>query len=136
MENKPETTAAHAKKIPMTNEPVALPIYQTSTFRFDTVDDLENYLKGDRTKYEYSRYENPTVRAIEEKIAELEKGEYCHAFSSGMAAITSSILGFVSSGDEIIATNSLYGRTQFFMERWLPRFGVKTQLIPVEQFSD
>jgi methionine-gamma-lyase len=136
MEKKPDTTAAHAKKIKMTNEPVALPIYQTSTFRFDTVDALENYLNGDRTKYEYSRYENPTVRAVEEKIAALEKGEYCHAFSSGMAAITSSILGFVSSGDEIIASNSLYGRTQIFMERWLPRFGIKTKLITVEQFSD
>jgi cystathionine beta-lyase/cystathionine gamma-synthase len=134
MEKKSDTVAVHSKKMIISNESVALPIYQTSTFRFGTVDELEGYLEGDRTKYEYTRYENPTVRAIEEKIAELEGGEYCHAFSSGMAAITSSILAFLKSGDEVITSDSLYGRTQIFVERWLPRFGIKTKLIPVHEF--
>jgi cystathionine beta-lyase/cystathionine gamma-synthase len=134
MEIKSDTRAVHTRKIKMTNEPLTLPIYQTSTFVFDTVDALEKYLDGDRTKFEYSRYENPTVSALQEKIAELEKGDRCFAFSSGMAAITSSLLAFLKSGDEVIASNSLYGRTQIFMQLWLPRFGVKVRLIPVEEF--
>jgi cystathionine beta-lyase/cystathionine gamma-synthase len=53
---------------------------------------------------------------------------------SGMAAITSSLLAFLKSGDEVIASNSLYGRTQIFMQQWLPRFGIKVKLVPVEEF--
>ncbi len=134
MKKKPDTTTVHSKKIVISNEPLALPIYQTSTFQFDTVDDLKNYLEGDPTKFEYTRYENPTASAVEQKIAELEKGESCRVFSSGMAAITSSIMAFLKSGDEVIASDSLYGRTQIFMERWLPRFGVKTTLVPLQEF--
>ena len=134
MKINPDTATVHAKKVQMTNESVALPIYQTSTFAFKTVDALESYLDGDPTKFEYSRYENPTVRAVEEKIAELENGESCFVFSSGMAAITSTLLAFLKSGDEVIASDSLYGRTQIFMQRWLPRFGIKTRLIPLQEF--
>ena len=76
------------------------------------------------------------LRAVEQKIAELEFGDSCFVFSSGMAAITSSLMGFLKAGDEVLASNSLYGRTQFFMERWLPRFGVQTKLIPVKEFPN
>jgi len=134
MTKKQETVAVHTPKTVIQNEPVALPIYQTSTFQFDSIGALERYLEGDRTQYLYTRYENPTLRAVEGKIAELEKGEKCFVFSSGMAAITSSILAVLESGDEVLASDSLYGRTQSFMESWLPRFGVRTRLIPLREF--
>jgi len=51
-----------------------------------------------------------------------------------MAAITSSVLAFLKAGDEILASDSLYGRTQLFFENWLPRFGVQTRLIPLQEF--
>lgn len=113
---------------------MALPIYQTTSFEFESIESLENYLHGDRTKYLYTRYENPTLRSVQEKIAELEKGDGAYVFSSGMAAITSALLAFLKAGDEVIASDSLYGRTQIFMERWLPRFGLKTRLIPLSEF--
>lgn len=136
MGKKPETICAQTKVVAVGNHPVAFPIYQTSTFEFATVRDLKDYLQGDPSKYEYTRYENPTLRAVQEKIAELEKGEEAFVFASGMAAITSAILAFLKSGDEVIASDSLYGRTQIFMERWLPRFGIKTKLIPLSKFPD
>ena len=136
MPQKPDTRAVHTKVVNPDNDPLALPIYQTSTYSFKTPQDLEQYLDGDEGKYLYTRYENPTLRAVEQKIAELEFGDSCFVFSSGMAAITSSLMGFLKAGDEVLASNSLYGRTQFFMERWLPRFGVQTKLIPVKEFPN
>ena len=133
---KPETQAVHSKSVQPENDPLALPIYQTSTYTFKTTEDLERYLEGDEGKYLYTRYENPTLRAVEQKIAELESGDSCFVFSSGMAAITSSLMAFLKAGDEVLASNTLYGRTQFFMERWLPRFGVQTKLIPVSEFPN
>jgi len=134
MTKKQETIAVHTPKTVIRNQPVALPIYQTSTYYFDSIGALEQYLEGDTGQYLYTRYENPTLRAVEEKIAELEKGEKCFVFSSGMAAITSSLLAVLKSGDEVLASDSLYGRTQLFIERWLPKFGVKTRLIPIREF--
>jgi cystathionine beta-lyase/cystathionine gamma-synthase len=136
MPQKPDTRAVHIKPVNPDNDPLALPIYQTSTYSFKTPEDLEHYLEGDQGKYLYTRYENPTLRAVEQKLAELESGDSCFVFSSGMAAITSSLMAFLKSGDEVLAANTLYGRTQFFMERWLPRFGVQTKLIPVKEFPD
>ncbi|PWT94183.1 MAG: methionine gamma-lyase [Acidobacteria bacterium] len=136
MKKHPDTISAHAKKIVLGNEPMALPLFQTSTFKFESPEAIEKYLKGDDAQYLYSRYENPTLRAVQEKIAELEKGEQCYVFSSGMAAITSSLLAFLKSGDEVLASDSLYGRTQLFIENWLPRFGVKTRFISQHEFPD
>jgi len=136
MATKPETITTHSRKIILANESVALPIYQTSNYRFESVQALEHYLEGDDSLYLYSRYENPTLRAVQEKIAELEKGDCCYVFSSGMAAITSSIFAFIKAGDEVLASDSLYGRTQLFIENWLPRLGIKTRFIPVKEFPD
>ncbi len=134
MTRKQETLAVHTPRAVIQNQPVALPIYQTSTYQFDSISALERYLEGDTGQYLYTRYENPTLRAVEQKIAELEGGEKCFVFSSGMAAITSSLLAVLKSGDEVLASDALYGRTQFFVERWLPKFGVRTRLIPLREF--
>lgn len=136
MKKKIDTISAHSKDIVMKNQPMALPIYQTSTFRFDTVEGFEDYLEGDDSRYLYTRYENPTLRAVQEKIAELEEGECCYVYSSGMAAITSSLLSFLKAGDEVLASNSLYGRAQLFIETWLPKMGVKSRMIPVAEFPN
>jgi cystathionine beta-lyase/cystathionine gamma-synthase len=136
MSKKPETISAQTTRTPMANEPLALPIYQTSTFRFGSIEALESYLKGDERQFLYTRYENPTLRAVEEKIAQLEKGARCHVYSSGMAAITSSLLAVLQAGDEVVASDSLYGRTQFFLQLWLPRFGISSKLVPLVEFPD
>ena len=86
-----ETYAIHGKKLYAYKGPVATPIYQTSTYRFETSEDAVRYAKGDPTVYVYSRYHNPTVHDVEEKLALMNRGEAAVLFSSGMAAITTSV---------------------------------------------
>ncbi len=97
---------------------ILTPIYQTTTFVQDSVD---AYLsKG----YSYSRSGNPTVRALEKKLAELEGGAACSCFSSGMAAIQAVILAFMNAGDHAIVSDVAYGGTYRLCTKVLSRFGV------------
>ena len=88
------------------NGPATTPIYQTSTFE---VTDNEEQLRVTATDRFYTRYGNPTNTAAEKAIAELEGTDAALLFSSGMAAITTSILALVKSGDHIIAQRDIYG---------------------------
>ena len=98
------TKAIHGKKLYPYKGPVSLPIYQTSTYRFNSSDDAIRYANGDTSVYVYSRYHNPTVHDVEEKIALMEGGEAAALFASGMAAIATTILTFVHAGEEIVST--------------------------------
>ncbi|HOV15420.1 MAG TPA: PLP-dependent transferase, partial [Spirochaetota bacterium] len=100
---------------------LSVPIYQVSTFYQS---DIEN-----PGKYMYSRSENPTREALEKTVAVLENGKYGYAFASGMAAITSALLGFLKSGDHIVATQDIYGGTYRFLTKFLPRFGIETTFV-------
>ena len=103
------TKAIHGKKVHPYKGPVSLPIYQTSTYRFDSSDDAIRYANGDPSVYVYSRYHNPTVHDVEEKIALMEGGDEAALFASGMAAISTAVFSFVGSGEEIVSTPALYG---------------------------
>jgi methionine-gamma-lyase len=87
------------------------PIYQTSTFTFETAEQGENRFAGNEDGYIYSRLGNPTVKVLEERIAALEEGERGLAFGSGMAAVSAILLALTKSGDHIICTQGLYGCT-------------------------
>ncbi|MDD8018366.1 MAG: PLP-dependent transferase, partial [Bacteroidota bacterium] len=118
------TRALHGKKLYAYKGPVATPIYQTSTYRFESSDDAIRYANGDPSVYVYSRYHNPTVEDVEEKLALMNDAEAAVLFASGMAAISTAILSLVKSGDEIISTPALYGGTYRFFRDVLPQFGV------------
>ena len=93
---------------------------------------------GEKPGYMYTRYGNPTVHALEEKLAALECGEAAQAFSSGMAAISSAILGYVRAGDHVVAARSLYGAAYDFLNKKLPSLGVSTTFVQstrVEEFE-
>jgi methionine-gamma-lyase len=81
---------------------------------------------NDRERYLYSRLGNPTVSVFERKMAVLEGGENAVAFASGMAAISSTLLGLVEAGDQIIYVGTLYGGTESLMRELLPRLGIET----------
>lgn len=123
------TCAIHGKKLYAYKGPVATPIYQTSTYRFETSEDAIRYAKGDPTVYVYSRYHNPTVHDVEEKIALMNRGEAAALFSSGMAAITTAILAFTKPGDEIISTPALYGGTYRWFRDELPHNGITVKFV-------
>jgi cystathionine beta-lyase/cystathionine gamma-synthase len=101
------------------------PIYQTTTFAVERSEDYDRYIRGEEDFYIYSRYHNPTVRNVEEKLAKLENGEDALMFSSGMAAITSAILAFVQSGDLVAASRRLYGVTYRFLRDVAPKYGIR-----------
>ena len=108
---------------------LATPIFQTSTFVFDSAEQGGRRFAGQEGGFIYSRLGNPTTGQLERKIALLEGGEDCIAFSSGMGAISASLLSVLSCGDHIVADNTLYGCTFSLITETLPRFGVKSSVI-------
>ena len=123
------TRAIHGNKLYAYKGPVSTPIYQTSTYRFETSEDAIRYAKGDPTVYVYTRYHNPTVHDVEEKLALMERGEAAALFSSGMAAITTAILAVTKPGDEIISTPALYGGTYRWFRDELPKNGITVKYV-------
>jgi cystathionine beta-lyase/cystathionine gamma-synthase len=123
------TRAIHGKQLFAFKGPVATPIYQTSTYRFETSEDAIRYAKGDPAVYVYSRYHNPTVHNVEEKLALMENGEAAAIFASGMAAITTAILAVTKAGDNIISTPALYGGTYRWMRDELPKQNISVHFV-------
>ncbi|MCX7795800.1 MAG: aminotransferase class I/II-fold pyridoxal phosphate-dependent enzyme [bacterium] len=108
---------------------IAPPIFEVSNFAFSSYEELEDHQKGKIDKFVYTRSGNPTINLLEDKIAMLEKGEACRAFSSGMGAITSSILSLVKSGDHIICLRGVYAPTYDFIHNYLKRFDISSTFI-------
>lgn len=128
--NRIDTIAAHAGDDPFRFLGAAAPpIVQTSTFVFDSYEALEEAFANPEAHCIYTRGTNPTVRVAEEKIAALEGAEACRLFASGMAAISSAMLTFLSAGDHIVSLKTVYGPAYNFMAKWLPRFGIETTFI-------
>jgi methionine-gamma-lyase len=104
---------------------VSIPIYQSSTFAFESARAGAEIFSGEREGYVYTRIGNPTQGALEREIAFLENGEAALAFGSGMAAISSVILSLCNNGTNIVSNNTLYGGThQLFMETF-PRYNIE-----------
>ena len=114
-------TSLHKK-----NGPLSTPIYQTSTFE---VTDTKEQVRATETDRFYTRYGNPTHTVAENAIAELEGTDAALLFSSGMAAITTSILALVKAGDHIIAQRDIYGGVTKFLSQWLPKLGIETTFV-------
>lgn len=108
---------------------VVPPIFQTSLFTFSSYAEMAATFSGELVRPTYSRGLNPTVRAFEEKIAELERTEDALGFASGMAAISSSVLAFVQPGDRILAVEHLYPDSYRFFETVLRRLGVAVDYV-------
>jgi cystathionine beta-lyase/cystathionine gamma-synthase len=125
------TLAVHGRRDPRRG-PLAPPIVQTSTFAFESSEEMQRFLAGDDELFLYTRYANPTVRELEEAIAALEGAEAALALSSGMAAMTTAILSVVEAGDEVLGSASLYGGTLRLLTETLPRLGVRSRLVALE----
>ena len=109
--------------------PVGLPTYRTSAFAFETAEEYSDVL-GDRTPgYVYTRIDNPTVDAFGAAVAAFEGAEAAQCFASGMAAISTVLLTFLSAGDHVVAQRALYGGTHSLFAHVLPRFGIETTLV-------
>lgn len=119
---------------------VTTPIIQTSTYTFKNTRDLTDYMDakmwGDEVeREEYGRYGNPTVATAERKLAALEGAEAGCLFSSGMAAITTTILTLLSAGSHIVMTDDCYRRTRAFVGKFLKRYGVEVTQVPMGDYE-
>jgi cystathionine beta-lyase/cystathionine gamma-synthase len=111
------------------------PIYETTTFVFDSAADVERYQAGRTQKYLYSRYENPTVVATERKMAALDHAEAALAFSSGMAATATTLMSLLRAGDEVVCGAAIYGGTLHLLSDLLSRFGVVTRFVTLDELA-
>ena len=115
--------------------PLTTPIYETTTFLFDSAADVRAYNEGRSEKFLYSRYGNPTVLAAEKTIASLEGAGMAMLFSSGQAATATALLGLLKAGDEVVCSAAIYGGTLHLLADLLSRFGVLSRFATLDELA-
>jgi cystathionine beta-lyase/cystathionine gamma-synthase len=124
------TRAVHGGTPPVDQQTPSVPIYQTSTYRFDSSEDYAETIAFRAEGYTYSRgYGNPTVQAFEAQMSALEGTEAAFGFASGMAAIHTVIMAHAEAGAHLVFSNELYGGTYSIATRVLPKLGVEVDLV-------
>ena len=111
------------------------PIVQTATYTFANTAELVAYFEGRVEREEYGRYGNPTQRVAERKLAALEGAEDGLLFSSGMAAITTTLFAMLSHGAHVVVTDDAYRRTRQFLLHTLRRYGVDVTVVPAGDYD-
>lgn len=115
---------------------LSTPIFQTSTFCFNNVEEGMDIFSGKLPGYNYTRGGNPTTNALEKKIAVLENGEDCIVTSSGMGAIGGVLVDLLKSGDHIVCGSCVYGCTDFVMNNTLKKFGVEVSFVDTTNLNE
>jgi O-acetylhomoserine (thiol)-lyase len=127
---QPETLAIHAGQIPdAATGARALPIYQTTSFVFDSADHAASLFNLQTFGNVYSRLSNPTVAALEERVAALERGRAAMASSSGMAAEALTLLTLLQQGDHVVAAGALYGGSVSMLAVNLKKLGIESTFV-------
>ncbi|WP_264783770.1 methionine gamma-lyase [Escherichia fergusonii] len=108
---------------------LSMPIFQTSTFVFDSAEQGAARFALEEPGYIYTRLGNPTVDALEKKLAVLEQGEAALATASGISAITTTLLTLCQQGDHIISASAIYGCTHAFLQHSIPKFGINVSFV-------
>lgn len=138
---EPSTRAVHAREVRRKpHHSLVEPIYQTSTFTFDSMADVVEYQTAHlfgpvADRYEYGRYGNPTITAAEARLAALEGAEGAIQVASGMAALTCTFLKLLPAGSHVILTDDSYRRTRQFCEEHLKSFNVDCSVVPLGDFD-
>ncbi|HLY26612.1 MAG TPA: aminotransferase class I/II-fold pyridoxal phosphate-dependent enzyme, partial [Aggregatilineales bacterium] len=123
------------------HQAIPMPIIQTATYAFADTEDLVQFMQhktwgdGVEGREEYGRYGNPTVRAVERKVAVLEGADDAVLFSSGMAAITSLLLASLPTGTHVVMTDDCYRRTRQFCLTFLSRLGIETTVVAMGDYE-
>ena len=137
MTDKISTSAVHAGEARRKLDgALTTPIVQTSTYTFADTAEIVAFMQqkaaGEEARHEYGRYSNPTQSVAERKLAVLEGGERALLFSSGMNAITTTLLSLLSAGDHLVMVSGAYRRTQEFVSEYLPRWGIECTTVPID----
>jgi cystathionine beta-lyase/cystathionine gamma-synthase len=131
---KKPTRVNHPPKVelPPGNRAVVAPIYQSVKFEFDTLEETERFLRGERPGFFYTRSSNPTNRQLEQLLAELQGREDCLVTATGVGAIAQTLLSLTRQGDHILCFVETYNPTRYLVRRLLGRFGVAHTMLSIE----
>lgn len=134
---QPETLAIHSGQVPDSATGArALPIYQTTSFVFDSADHAASLFNLQTFGNVYSRLSNPTVAALEERVAALEGGRAGLASASGMASEAMALMTILQQGDHVVAAGALYGGSVTMLAISLKRFGITTTFVDATKPED
>ncbi len=122
---RPATRLVHAGHARTPFGETAEALFLTSGFVYDSAEDAEATFQGSLTHYQYSRFGNPTVAALEERLAAIEGAEACRATASGMAAVHAALTAGLRAGDRVVASRALFGSCHWIVSTLLPRFGIE-----------
>jgi O-succinylhomoserine sulfhydrylase len=111
------------------------PIFATSSYVFNSAAEAAARFSGEKPGNIYSRFTNPTVRTFEERLAALEGGERCVATGSGMAAILSTCLALLKSGDHVVSSRNIFGPTVLLFNNYLGKFGIETSYVSLSDYG-
>ncbi len=124
-----------AVELPPDNRPVVAPIYQTVKFEFDSLEETERFLRGERPGFFYTRASNPTTRQLELLLAELQGRDDCLVTASGVNAIAQTLLALTKQGDHILCFIETYNPSRYLIRRLLGRFGVTHTMLSIEDIA-
>ncbi len=124
-----------AVELPPDNHALVAPIYQSVKFEFESLEETDRFLKGDRPGFFYTRSSNPTTRQLELLLAELQGREDCLVSATGVAAISQTLLALTRQGDHILCFVETYNPTRYLIRRLLARFGVTHTLLSIEDLE-
>jgi len=126
---RPETRLVHAGTLRSQFGEMSEALFLTQGYIYPSAEDCEARFTGKVPGYVYSRYSNPTMSMFEQRMAALEGAEAARSTSTGMAAVTTALMGLVRKGDHIVAAKALFGSCRWVIEDWLGRFGVTSTLV-------
>jgi len=126
---RPETRLVHAGTLRSQFGETSEALFLTQGYVYPTAEECEARFSGKIPGYVYSRYSNPTMSMFEQRMAAFEGAEAARSTATGMAAVTTALMGLVKAGDHIVAAKALFGSCRWVIEEWLPRFGVTSTLV-------
>ncbi len=126
---RPETRLVHAGTLRSQFNEMSEALFLTQGYKYESAEDCELRFSGKIPGYVYSRYSNPTMDMFEQRMAALEGAEAARSTATGMAAVTTALMGLVKMGDHVVAAKALFGSCRWVIEDWLPRFGVPCTLV-------
>jgi len=128
----PDTIALHSGYVPESDHGArAVPIYQTTSYVFDSVDDASSLFNVEQGGHIYSRISNPTVAVLEQRLAALEGGSGAICTASGMSALFMTFITLCSAGDHIVSSGQIYGSTATLLRHTLKRLGIETTFVSI-----
>ena len=126
---RPATRLVHGGQVRSQHGEAAEALYLTSGFVYDSAEQAEATFLGTEQHYQYSRFGNPTVAMLEERLALLEGAEACRATATGMAAVHAAMLSHLKTGDRVVASRALFGSCHWIVSTLLPRYGIASEFV-------